>query len=126
GPARVAAVDAVAWLAGRLGIGGDGRELPILTAGGGGRVSEPLFAVVASALSLAAATGGAFDPTVEPLTLAWDLRGKGRVPGGPELEAARGRVGDARAMLHPGRPGGTRGGGALDPGGVVTVLAARR
>ncbi|MDF1838348.1 MAG: FAD:protein FMN transferase, partial [Planctomycetota bacterium] len=33
-------------------------------------------------------TGGAFSPLAEPLVLAWDLRGKGRVPSDSAIEAA--------------------------------------
>lgn len=55
--------------------------------------SADLAAVLDSAFALARLTGGAFDPTVEPLMVAWDLRGQGRRPGAAALAAARGLVG---------------------------------
>lgn len=56
-------------------------------------LSPDLFAVLDSSLALAAMTGGAFDPTVEPLAAAWDLRGAGRVPDAATLADARARSG---------------------------------
>jgi len=126
GPALDAALDTVASLERRLSNWSPASELSRLNAAGGGVVSEPLFAVLDSALVLAAATGGAFDPTVEPLTLAWDLRGKGRVPNDAELAAARARVGFARVTLDPERPGVALGGASLDLGGIGKGFALDR
>ena len=56
-------------------------------------VTPDLFAVVDSSLAFARMTHGAFDPTVEPLVEAWDLRGQGRVPSDDELSDARSKVG---------------------------------
>jgi thiamine biosynthesis lipoprotein len=57
-------------------------------------VSPEVAALVAHALALSRATGGAFDPTVAPLVEAWGLRsGTGRVPSDAELAAARDLVG---------------------------------
>jgi thiamine biosynthesis lipoprotein len=42
--------------------------------------SPDLYAVLDSALALARLTDGAFDPTIEPLVLLWDMRGPGRLP----------------------------------------------
>jgi thiamine biosynthesis lipoprotein len=48
------------------------------------RCSPDLFGAIDSALDYAAGTGGAFDPTVEPLVRALGLRGpEGRLPGDP-------------------------------------------
>jgi FAD:protein FMN transferase len=55
--------------------------------------SPDLYSVTDSALALARATDGAFDPTIEPYNRAWDMRGAGRVPEASELVDARGRVG---------------------------------
>jgi thiamine biosynthesis lipoprotein len=55
--------------------------------------SPDLWAVLDSALALAALTDGAFDATVEPLARAWDLRGTGRVPSDEEIVQARMLVG---------------------------------
>lgn len=57
------------------------------------RASADLLAAVAAALDAAEETAGAFDPTIEPLDLAWDMRGRGRVPGDAEISAALARVG---------------------------------
>jgi len=56
-------------------------------------LSADLAAVLDSSLACAEATGGAFDPTLEPLAEAWDLRGAGRVPEAAVLAAARARTG---------------------------------
>src|SRR5205814_9573628 len=93
---------------------------------GGGVVSAPLYAVLDSALAFAAATGGAFDPTVEPLTLAWGLRGEGRVPGERELAAARAGVGWQHVTLDGGRHGAALGGATLDLAGIGKGFALDR
>ena len=54
--------------------------------------SPDLYAVIDSAFDAAEQTNGAFDPTVEPLEWAWDMRGSGRVPGDSALAEARSRV----------------------------------
>ena len=59
-----------------------------------GRPPRPdLFDVLARATAWSARTHGAFDATVEPLTRAYDLRGKGRIP----AEDERAHAGVARA-----------------------------
>ncbi len=50
-------------------------------------------------------TLGAFDPTVLPLVLAWDLRGAGRVPGASALAAAAAATGWSGFALPAGRAG---------------------
>jgi thiamine biosynthesis lipoprotein len=58
------------------------------------RVSPEVATLIARAVALSHATGGAFDPTVAPLVEAWGLRaGAGRVPSDAELAAAREAVG---------------------------------
>jgi thiamine biosynthesis lipoprotein len=64
-------------------------------------VSPRLYAVIDSALAIAADTDGAFDPTIEPLTRAWDLRGEGRVPTPEELSDARYRTGWQMVQIEP-------------------------
>ncbi|HYM80307.1 MAG TPA: FAD:protein FMN transferase [Candidatus Limnocylindria bacterium] len=90
--------------------------------------SPDLFAVLDSALVLARLTGGAFDPTIEPLTRVWDLRGAGRVPHPDSLEAARSLVGWQTMELE--RPTRTtrlavRGAG-VDLGGIGKGFALAR
>lgn len=60
--------------------------------------SPSTFEELTAALDCAAATGGAFDPTVAPLVEAWDLRGAGRIPTAPELAAALAEVGAAQRL----------------------------
>jgi thiamine biosynthesis lipoprotein len=61
-----------------------------------------LYAVLASARALAELTDGAYDPTLGALIDAWDLHGKGRVPGAHVLERARARVGWRALVLDSG------------------------
>jgi thiamine biosynthesis lipoprotein len=74
-------------------------------------------------------TGGAFDPAVGALVDAWDLRGKGRVPGGPSLARARAASGLEHFVFQQGAAGtiarrGTTG-GWLDTGGFGKGAALR-
>ncbi len=62
-------------------------------------LSADLYAALRAALATAVETQGAFDPTVGPLLAAWDIQGRGRVPGKFELAAARARVGWQRLTL---------------------------
>ena len=87
-------------------------------------VSTDLWNVLQRAVMVRDATGGAFDPTVGPLTTLWrQARRTGRLPRPDRLAAARAAVGagalvlvpERRAVLLP-RPG-TR----LDLGGIGTV-----
>jgi len=66
-------------------------------------LSEATFAEVVAALDCAAASDGAFDPTVAPLVAAWDLRGAGRVPDEAEVARALAEVGSARLRALPER-----------------------
>lgn len=74
-------------------------------------VSEATHQVVAQAIEVAHATGGAFDPTVQPLVELWGFHGGTRdsLPTDQELAAARAQVGWQRVML------------GRDPGGLPTV-----
>ena len=57
-------------------------------------VSEETAALIQTALDLSAATGGAYDPTLYPLTLAWGFSGgQYRVPDEAELSALRTQTG---------------------------------
>jgi thiamine biosynthesis lipoprotein len=88
-------------------------------------LSSALAAELAAALRCAAATGGAFDPTVGALVDAWGLRGDGRVPSADDLTAARAATGShllglgsgAAERRHPGlriEEGGFGKGAGLD------------
>lgn len=110
GAALDAALDTVAALERRLSNWSVYSELFTLNERGSmATPSEPLRAVIDSALVWATATGGTYDPTIEPLTRAYDLRGAGRVPDAQVLAAARARVGHARIV---------RTGDAIDLGGA--------
>jgi|SRR5262245_43809030 len=117
-----AALDTVAALESRLSNWRESSDVSRLNAAGGGAVPGVLAAVVDSALALAELTGGAFDPTVEPLVRAWDLRGDGRMPAEPVLAAARARVDWRRVRrtsdLASGEPRVDLQGTALDLGGI--------
>jgi len=66
------------------------------------KCSPDLYAAIDSALGAAEETGGLFDPTIEPLVRAWDLRGAGRVPAADEVAAARRQVGWRAVARDPG------------------------
>ena len=66
------------------------------------RVSDDLFAVLAAARRIGAASGGAFDVTVAPLVRLWRIaRRRGELPDPRDLAAARSRVGWDRYTLDP-------------------------
>jgi thiamine biosynthesis lipoprotein len=84
-------------------------------------VSEETFAVLRTALDLADATGGAFDPTVEPLMALWGFRGEKRAtpPSDDEVAAALAQVGHWRVETF--RHGGVA---LVDGGGTALDLSA--
>lgn len=90
--------------------------------------TRDFFAVLDSAVALARLTRGAFDPTVEPLTRIWDLRGEGRVPSDSAIVDATTRVGwQLLEMEH--RSFSSRlevVGGGLDLGGIGKGFALDR
>ncbi len=90
-------------------------------------VSQDLFAVLAHAQGFAAATAGAFDPTVGPLIRLWRrARREGTLPTPAEIEAARDLVGwhllrlDAQARTVALEQPGMQ----LDLGGIGKGFAA--
>lgn len=94
-------------------------------------VSTETAFVVAEALALAAATEGAFDPTVEPLMEVWGFRGPPRqaAPTDAELEAARARVGWRKVTTgwdERGQPWVDGGGTALDLSAIAKGHAVDR
>lgn len=81
---------------------------------------EPFFGVLADALAIADASGGACDPTIGPLVEAWGFGpggDGGHVPAPAALAAARARVGWQR--VHVDRAGRR----VLQPGGVALDLS---
>jgi thiamine biosynthesis lipoprotein len=100
-------------------------ELTRLNAAGAAEVSPDLLAVLRRALEVAEASGGAFDPTVEPLVrAAGHLGGTPRELPDDERRALLARVGAQRVHVDPARPfvrmePGTR----LDFGGIAKGYA---
>lgn len=82
-------------------------------------VSRDLAGALQCALGVAAATGGAFDPTVGLLVRAWGFGAEGgpHLPDPAALDAARAGVGFQALRLSTGSTGGT---------GGATLEAARR
>ncbi|MEX1126943.1 MAG: FAD:protein FMN transferase [Vicinamibacterales bacterium] len=85
-------------------------------------VSAELLDVLATSVSVARATDGAFDPTVGPLVALWrEARATGTLPAAAARDAARARVGwrhleidRARGAVRLGKPGMR-----LDLGGIA-------
>jgi thiamine biosynthesis lipoprotein len=92
------------------------------TSGAWVSVSRDLFAVLTRAREIAAATGGAFDPTVGPLVALWrEARATRRLPSASALADARTRVGWRLVDLDPARQAVrlARPGMRLDLGGIA-------
>ena len=124
------AFDEIARLERVLSSWRDDSELARLNAAGTERFecSADLHAALDSSSVYAALTGGAFDPTVDPLERAWDLRGRGRVPSDRELDEALARVGWSGLVLEPGGRGArfARDRMSVDLGGIGKGLALDR
>ena len=107
---------------------GDGSELARANAAGGAAVavSASVGALVEAALDAARETGGAFDPTVYPLTDAWGFTdGAHRVPSPEEIATLRAHVGYAAVQVDGAAGTLTLDGGAqIDVGGVAKGFAA--
>ena len=88
-------------------------------------VSEETAALIQTALDLSAATGGAYDPTLYPLTLAWGFSGgQYRVPDEAELSALLAQTGAEHVQVNGCRvrlDAGTQ----LDLGGIAAGLHRR-
>jgi len=70
-----------------------------LNRAGVGNLPEEVLAVLEIARTVAAASGGAFDPTILALTELWSFDTGGRVPTGPQIEQARSRVDFSRVTV---------------------------
>lgn len=126
GAAAAAAEEAfaeIARLEALLSSWRDDSEIGRLNALGAGEslaCAPATYEVLVAARSLAEVTHGAFDPTIEPLVRAWDLRGKGRVPEEDEIAEALARVGWDRLRLDENdlTAGFAAPGMAIDLGGI--------
>ena len=88
-------------------------------------VSPELARVLVVARRFAAQTGGAFDPTVEPLLAAWGVKTGGREPGPDDLRAALARTGWERfeVTLDPPAVSCDRAASAFDLGAIGKGIA---
>ena len=123
-PAAVeaAVVAALERVDSRMSSWRDDSELSAIRRGPGPVVvSEETAGVLRVALDLADATGGAFDPTVEPLMRLWGYRGERRAtpPTDAEVDAARALVGFHRVQVF--RHGGVS---LVDADGAALDLSA--
>jgi thiamine biosynthesis lipoprotein len=131
GSAASAALDEIARLERVLSSWREDSELTRFNrAAGSGPVvcGAELLAVLDSSLAMARVTDGAFDPTIEPLTVAWDLRGAGRRPDGTALARARDLVDWRRLELDSSSGTGRleRPGMGVDLGGIAKGYALDR
>jgi thiamine biosynthesis lipoprotein len=107
-------------------------EIEAVRAGPGAvGVSGETAHVIGLALALAERSGGAFDPTVQPLMELWGLHGTPRTtwPTDAEVDAARARVGASRVRVAFDAAGGATvdaGGTALDVSAIAPGFAADR
>jgi thiamine biosynthesis lipoprotein len=100
-----------------------------LNGGGSARLEPELSALLAAGLEIAAASGGAFDPTLLPLTELWGFDAGGRLPDAAEIAAARARTGYRALQLGPEGelslpPGFGVDLGGIAKGAVVDLLAS--
>lgn len=103
------------------------KTLAAIGADGPTHVSDDLLEALRLGVQVAEISGGAFDPTVGPLTSLWrEARQAGELPDAPALEDARQRTGYRQIEFGP---GGTvrlaRRGMGIDFGGLGKGLAAR-
>ncbi|MCB9681296.1 MAG: FAD:protein FMN transferase [Alphaproteobacteria bacterium] len=120
---EVAVVDALRQVDEAMSTWRDDSDLARVRAGHGPVVvREETADVVRAGLALAEATGGAFDPTVQPLVELWGFHGAPRTtwPTDAELDAARAQVGWDRVGL--GRDG--QGLPVVDAAGTALDLSA--
>ena len=92
-------------------------------------VSEPLYSVLARAVEVASATGGAFDPTVGPFVALWrEARRLGRLPTRAQLDSASALVGWRRLTLDSAhrRIRLARRGMRIDLGGIAKGYAVQQ
>lgn len=108
----------------------DDSDLSTARRGGVVPVSGDTHTMVALALEVAAATDGAFDPTVQPLVELWKVHGERRTtwPTDDEIAAAQALVGwdRVRQGWTDGRPWLDLGGTALDLSSLAPGHAADR
>ena len=124
--ASESAVRAVEAADARLSTWGRGRELDALNHAPPG-TWLPLSPELARDLETAGRwwreSGGAFDPGIASLVVAWDLRGAGKVPVAGELGEARRTAGFDHLEIEAGRARRLVGGFGVDEGGFGKGVA---
>lgn len=105
-----------------------GSDVDRLNGGAGASVavSADTINVLMRALDFAQLSGGAFDPTVEPLVALWGIGTQNaRVPGADEIEAARARIDYRRVTADAAAGTVSLGNGqSVDLGGIAKGYAA--
>lgn len=115
-----------------LSVWSDDSELHALRrTAGPSPVSESTYRLIWTALDVAGASQGAFDPTIEPVMRAWGLRGEGEMsqPDPTALASALAGVGWERLVAErdsEGHPTVDPGGASLDLSGLLEGHAADR
>lgn len=90
------------------------------------QVSDEILKLLNDSLTYSELTGGAFDITVRPISLAWGFQsGDYRVPGQSELDMLRGSVGSSNVNIE-GNTVTLAEGAALDFGAIAKGYAATR
>lgn len=87
-------------------------------------VSGEAAALIAQALKIAEETDGAFDPTIGPVTVLWDISGNPRLPSDEELAAALPLVDYQRVRIEGTRVSLPEAGMMMDLGGIAKGYAA--
>jgi len=126
--ASQAAIDAVEAVDLRLSTWREESELSRLNrteVGAPATISPQLEADLRAAHHWWSETGGLFDPGVASLVTAWDLRGGGRLPTPPELDAARSATGFEYLLLGPGVARRAVEGFGVEEGGFGKGIALR-
>jgi thiamine biosynthesis lipoprotein len=96
---------------------------------GNARLEPELAALLRTALDIATASGGAFDPTLLPVSSLWGFDEGGRLPGQEKIREAMAKTGYQAVSLDAGGKAALPSGFGLDLGGiakgaVVDLLAA--
>jgi thiamine biosynthesis lipoprotein len=95
----------------------DDSELSMLNRRGHAVVSEPLYALLTTAMTWCRQTNGTFNPLVRPLIDAWRTRAEGDVPASATLQAALRRVRPDNVRFQPGNLIVLSDGAAFEEGG---------
>ena len=120
------AVDAMLWRVTNVMSMNEGADIYAVNAAAPDAVTvgDETAALVQTALSIAAQTDGAFDPTIGAVSALWDITGDPRVPGGDEIAAALALVDYTGVMVSGSDIALAQSGMMLDLGGIAKGYAA--